>query len=244
VSGDAVGKAALLVLFPIAAAVFGATVAAWRPPGKKATSAIQHFAAGVVFAAVAGEVLPDIREDSLLPVVVGFTVGVIALLVLRSFAESAERAAEGSAGTQALPLSLLALVAVDLAIDGLLVGIGATLGASQGRVLTIALTLEVLFLGLAMAASLTERGAGRARAAAIPSLLSLSVAIGAIGGAALLGGASRDLLAGVLSFGAAALLYLVTEELLVEAHQGSETPWLTSMFFIGFLALFALEGLI
>ncbi len=42
----------------------------------------------------------------------------------------------------------------------------------------------------------------------------------------------------VLSFGAAALPYLVTEELLVKAHEVKETPWITSAFFPGFIALY------
>lgn len=51
------------------------------------------------------------------------------------------------------------------------------------------------------------------------------------------------MLAAVLAFGAAALLYLVTEELLVEAHEATETSVLTAMFFVGFLVIFILEGL-
>lgn len=237
-SGD-VGKAAVLVTIPIAAAVAGSVIAAWRAPGEKTTIGIQHFAAGVVFAAVAGEVLPDVREEALAPVVTGFALGVALLLVLRQFAERAEAAAQQG---PALPVGLLATIGIDLAIDGLLVGLGVTLGKSQGRVLTIALTLEVLFLALSMTGSLNERGFSPPRAAAIPSLLSLSMAVGAIGGAALLSGASEPLRAGVLAFGAAALLYLVTEELLVEAHEGRDTPLLTAMFFVGFMALFTLEG--
>mgnify|MGYP000439235608 CR=1 FL=1 len=42
-------------------------------------------------------------------------------------------------------------------------------------------------------------------------------------------------------FGTAALLYLVTEELLVEAHEKPDTPLISSMFFVGFLALLTLE---
>ncbi|MBB6018910.1 hypothetical protein ACFP9V_24660 [Deinococcus radiopugnans] len=45
----------------------------------------------------------------------------------------------------------------------------------------------------------------------------------------------------VLSFGAAALLYLVTEELPGEAHQIRETPWITGAFFLGFIALYLIE---
>ena len=49
------------------------------------------------------------------------------------------------------------------------------------------------------------------------------------------------ILKGFFAFGLIALLYLVTEELLVEAHEAPEGPIVTSMFFIGFLALLMLE---
>ena len=43
------------------------------------------------------------------------------------------------------------------------------------------------------------------------------------------------------AFSLVALLYLVTEELLVEAHEQPETPLITAAFFVGFLALLVLE---
>ena len=58
----------------------------------------------------------------------------------------------------------------------------------------------------------------------------------------MLGGASHATLAAVLAFGAAALLYLVTEELLVEAHETPGTNRHVLAFFLGFIILFALEG--
>ena len=44
-------------------------------------------------------------------------------------------------------------VGIDILIDGLVLGIGFAAGAKQGLLLTGALTLEVLFLGLALASS-------------------------------------------------------------------------------------------
>lgn len=49
---------------------------------------------------------------------------------------------------------------------------------------------------------------------------------------------------GMLAFGVAALLYMVTEELLVEAHEEPETPIQTAMFFLGFIVLFTLDMLV
>jgi len=113
-----------------------------------------------------------------------------------------------SGGAAPLPWGLLAAVGIDLVIDGLLVGLGATLGSKQGLVLTIALTVEILFLVVSVVAQLLEQGQQRARAAQLAGCLGLLTAVGALAGAALLGGASRSTLAAVLAFGAAALLYL------------------------------------
>ena len=235
---SAVGSATGLVMFPIGATVIGAAVAAVRRPGPKVTSGVQHFAAGVVFAAVAGEVLPDLRDQhSLGPLIAGFVSGVVVLLAVDQFARRAK--ATRCAG---LPVPLLIAVAIDLFIDGLLVGIGAALGEGQGRILALALTTEVLFLGLSLAIELASRGIRPATATVVTGVVSLSMAVGAIGGALALADKSHGVLAGVLAFGAAALLYLVTEELLVEAHEGKETTVLTAMFFVGFLAIYILEG--
>lgn len=142
----------------------------------------------------------------------------------------------------AIPAGLVATIGVDLLLDGVLVGVGATLGSRQALILTIALTLEILFLALSVTAELTERGASRAAAAAVPSLLGLLTAVGAIAGAAVFGNASRAVQAAVLAFGAAALLYLVTEELLTEAHETHDTPPLTAAFFAGFILIYALAA--
>jgi ZIP family zinc transporter len=239
-----VATAAGLVAFPVAAGAVGAAVAAIRRPGPRLTSAVQHFAAGVVFAAVAGEVLPDLRSEGRLPaVVVGFGLGVALLLGLAAWSRRMESGAEdGTAGSNVvrLPVGLLAAVGIDLLIDGSLVGLGATLGSNQGVILTIALTLEILFLGVSVCVQLLDRGVGRRKAATVSALLGVATAAGALLSALLLGDANKSVLAGVLAFGAAALLYLVVEELLVEAHEQAETAVLSAAFFLGFLILFVL----
>ena len=126
-------------------------------------------------------------------------------------------------------------------MDGFLLGIGFAAGAKTGILLAVAITVEVLFLGLSGAVALTGAGVGRGAVIGATAGLALLLAVGAAVGVTLLGGASGVLLAIVLSFGAAALLYLVTEELLVEAHEVPETPLTTSTFFVGFLLLLIIE---
>ena len=59
---DVVTTAAGLVAFPVMAGVIGGVVAVLRTPSPALVSGVQHFAAGVVSAAVAGDVLRELRE--------------------------------------------------------------------------------------------------------------------------------------------------------------------------------------
>lgn len=237
-------RAAVLVSFPVLAAIIGSVFAAWRPPGIRLTSAVQHFAAGVVFSAAAGEVLPELKaQGHLMAVVVGFCGGVAVLLGLQWLERRADLR-QASSGKVGLPVGLIAAVAVDLLIDGILVGLGATLGSKQGVVLTVALTLEVGFLALAVTAELSSTAGSRWRAAGISGALAVAVILGAVIAVVALADAPQYAVAAVLAAGIAALLFLVTEELITEAHDATtDTPVLTALFFAGFLSLYALEGI-
>ena len=59
-----VAQAGLLVAFPVAAAVIGSVIAAVRAPGPDVVSGIQHFAAGVVLAALVCEVMPALQNST------------------------------------------------------------------------------------------------------------------------------------------------------------------------------------
>ncbi|MEK6224116.1 MAG: hypothetical protein N2A97_04540, partial [Thermodesulfobacteriales bacterium] len=48
------------VLIPVAVTIIGGIAAAYRSPGERTRITVQHFAAGVVFAAVALELLPEL----------------------------------------------------------------------------------------------------------------------------------------------------------------------------------------
>lgn len=235
---DFVRTVALYAMFPALAMVIGAVLAASRPPSPRMRSVFQHAAAGVVFAAVAGELLPEAKEVHNVPgVVIGFAVGVALMLLVRMLTEPKAGVPEESDS----PKSLVVTVVIDLVIDGLLVGIGFSAGAEVGLLVTVALTLEVLFLGLATAAALDRAGVRAPQAIATAIGFGAVLILSAVAGAAVLGGLSGAPFAAILGFGSAALLYLVTEELLVEAHEVPETPLTTAAFFAGFLALLVIE---
>jgi ZIP family zinc transporter len=126
---------------------------------------------------------------------------------------------------------------VDVATDGFIIGAGFAAVGETGTVLALGLSVELLFLGLAVT---SERIAGW-RIVGVTAALGLTVLGFAVLGNLLLAGASAAVLAGTLSFSAAALLYLVTEELLMEAHEVGEKPVATPVLFGGFLPFWAIQ---
>ncbi|NNG38005.1 ZIP family metal transporter [Flexivirga sp. ID2601S] len=243
-----VANAALLTAFPVGAAALGAVIAAVRRPSGVVMSAVQHFAAGVVLAAVVGEILPDLDKEAQWSwAVAGFTLGVVVVLALAAWGRRLDargKAGEASdparAARSALPIGLMVTVAIDLLIDGALVGLAATLSSTQAMILVGALTLEVLFLALSVQGELVQAGMTRWRAAGASGGLGLLTAVGALTAAVALGDAGPKPIAATLGFGAAALVYLAVEELLVEAHEESETTVLTAAFFLGLITVYGL----
>jgi ZIP family zinc transporter len=93
-----IGTAPLYTLIPVAAALVAGVVAAYWPPRPRTTSAVQHFAAGVVFAAVAIEPLPELLKHSPAPPLLGFGLGIAAMFALYWTTDRAEPAKGGQRG--------------------------------------------------------------------------------------------------------------------------------------------------
>ncbi|NML06760.1 transporter [Sphingomonas sp. G-3-2-10] len=219
-------------IIPLLAILLGSIVALARPPGPRLVSAMQHLAAGVVFAAAATEIVPQVMHGAFwVATLVGGALGVVTMLALKAFE-----------GQFRGPAALLGAVAIDIAIDGLVLGLAFVVGAKAGLLLTIALTLEVLFLGLTLTTELSESIRSKAKIIMIVAAIALLLPGGAAIGLTV-AELPPAVIVGFLSFGLMALLYLVTEELLTDAHAKRDTPLVAAMFFVGFLALLLIEEL-
>lgn len=222
---------------PMLSTIVGAGWAARRPPSVRVRSAIQHVAAGLVFAVAATELIPDLTEaHDAFAVIPGFAVGIAFMLGLRLAGDRAERTGKGDA-----VLVTLAVVAIDVLVDGILIGIGFAEGGSAGPLLAVALTVELLGLGVALAIPLGEGGRSQQATVVTTAAVASLLLVGGLLGALLFSHLSSGLLSAVLAFATVALLYLVTEELLTEAHELPDSPALTTAFFVGFLAILLLS---
>jgi ZIP family zinc transporter len=73
--------------------------------------------------------------------------------------------------------------------------------------------------------------------------LGVALMLGAVIGALALGNTSPTTMHFVYAFGAVAFIFLVTEELLVEAHEVRERLWTPAYLVAGFIVFFLLSRL-
>jgi ZIP family zinc transporter len=200
-----------------------------------AKSIIQHFSAGVVFAALAVELLPELYDTEFrFELILGYIIGTALMLFIQKiFSNNHAHKSKAAAG-------LLIVTGIDIFIDGLLVGISFAISIAKGLIISIALSLELLFLVLSVDATLQKSGKDFMYILSTNLLFALLVFSGSALGLTFFN-AGQSTIVLITSFGAAAMLYLVTEELLKEAHEEKETTTSTAMFFLGFLIILLLK---
>jgi ZIP family zinc transporter len=227
------------ILVATGAGILGSLIALFWSPKAKIRSAIQHFAAGAVLAAIASNVIPAVeRMGTLSGVVGGFIAGGLLMIGLKWIVVRFER---NEKKRQGLPAGLAAAAAVDTFLDGVIIGAGFSVNPQLGTILVIALGLELFFLTLSVGVEFREGHLKNWISLAITAGIACLLAVGATLASFFLAGASEAALAVVLAFGAAALIYLIAEELLVETIQAEESIFSTVMLFSGFLVLMTLK---
>ena len=214
----------------------GLLTSVWHP-GRALISLVQHLAAGIILAAVTLEVFPEMRAAHPAPtaLVISFSLGVLFMYAIKLLGERLERG--GNPQTARLNYGFIITVFLDAALDGLTIGAGFAAGQKVGFALALGLSLEMLFLGMSL---ISDTMKGR-RLIVLSAGLSAALLLCAVLGFYFLSKVSTSTIAIVLAFSAAALLYLVTEELLVEAHVHKEQPYSMLILFTGFVGFWAIS---
>lgn len=248
-AASVVTETAKYVVFPLLAPAVGGLIALRFRLSEQVKSLVKHVAAGLVFAAAAIELLPNLlNHRHPLAVIVGFLLGLLLLLgVNRVFGGHYHGDKDETSDHQhtddessASVSTMMAAIGIDVAVDGLLIGIGFATGLKGGRLLTLALSTEALFIGLSIFASCRQRHFSNTKSFSLTIAPGIILAVMALVGATIMSSLHGGMRQGVLAFGLSALLYLVTEELLVEAHEQPDEPVEVVGFFVGFLLILAL----
>ena len=124
------------IAIPVLIIIAGGSLSAFYSLGSRLRSSIQHFAAGLVFAAVSTSLLPEIiKTRNVSAMLVGFVFGTSLMLGMKWL--TVKQGCKGFSQVDR-PISLVVAAGVDYLVDGLLIGVAFVLGAKQGGLLTFA----------------------------------------------------------------------------------------------------------
>jgi len=136
-----------------------------------------------------------------------------------------------------LPYSMITAVALDTFVDGFLIGLTYVASPKAGMVMAFATCIEMGFLGLTFSAQLRACSHNRIVTLSIATAIPFLMLVGGMVGSALANAVEEQpaVFVAFIAFCVVALLFLVTQELLVEAREVSDNKMVTSAFFMGVL---------
>lgn len=221
--------------------VLGGLLGSRLRPGKRFRAVVAHLVGGLVLGIAAADLMPAASDSGHpLALAIGFCLGFSLLLVINAVLEDPD---DNSVQSRPRPMLLLMLpFLIDSLIDGLVVGISSK-AAGQQWVIPVAVALEMGLATLGLG-TLLGRGAGRWRSRVSGALMAVTYVIGLSVSLVITNGLQGPALTGTLAFGTAALIYLVVEEVMKEAHAREEddSGVVNVAFFIGLLCIWLLDS--
>ena len=221
--------------------VLGGLLGSRLRPGKRFRAVVAHLVGGLVLGIAAADLMPAASDSGHpLALAIGFCLGFSLLLVINAVLEDPD---DNSVQSRPRPMLLLMLpFLIDSLIDGLVVGISSK-AAEQQWVIPVAVALEMGLATLGLG-TLLGRGAGRWRSRVSGALMAFTYVIGLSVSLVITNGLQGPALTGTLAFGTAALIYLVVEEVMKEAHaRGEDDSGVVNVaFFIGLLCIWLLDS--
>ena len=231
----------VLLILPAISMVLGGLLGSRLRPGTRFRAVVAHLVGGLVLGIAAADLMPAASDSGHpLALAIGFCLGFSLLLVINAVLEDPD---DNSEQSRPRPMLLLMLpFLIDSLIDGLVVGISSK-AAGQQWVIPVAVALEMGLATLGLG-TLLGRGAGRWRSRVSGALMAVTYVIGLSVSLVITNGLQGPALTGTLAFGTAALIYLVVEEVMKEAHaRGEDDSGVVNVaFFIGLLCIWLLDS--
>jgi ZIP family zinc transporter len=204
----------------------------------RALSLALHLAAGIVLAVVGLELMPEVLNASApwLPLL-AFVAGGAAFIGLDRVVGFVQGRLGGDE-QQKGAMGIFGGVSMDLFSDGVLIGTGTVVNPALGLLLALGQMPADLPEGFAAVASMRNAGIKRRTRLLLTAGFAVPILFGAALGYLALRGAPEVITLSVLALTGGALVAVVIEEMVSEAHEG-ETSQLGPIFLTAGFALFA-----
>jgi ZIP family zinc transporter len=220
----------------------GAPVAERYDAPQRVVSAALQFAGGIIAALVAFSLMPPaVRDGPLLLVVLAFFLGGALFVVIEYFAAQRQSgpAAMQAGGSPGFYIGILA----DLLIDGVVIGVGATLTLKTGLLLALGMAISTAPLAYVTIATAKQHGMPRETRQRLAYLFFICVLGGAILGYGFLRNQPEDLKMILIALSAGFLITTVTQSIIPEANREGE-PSFAGILFVAGISIYALLTLV
>jgi ZIP family zinc transporter len=207
-------------------------------PHKVVSGALQ-FAAGVIAALVFLSLMPPaVRGGDLGVAALSFFIGGAIFVFFEYFSarrEAAKPASEQSSVSMALYVGIL----VDLFVDGVVIGVGATLTLATGIALALGMAVSTLPLAFVTISTAKAQGISKTRRQQLAILFFVCMLAGAVIGFLVLQNAPLTLRFALVALASGFLITTVTQSMIPEANKNGE-PSFAGIFFVGGMSIYAL----
>lgn len=206
---------------------------------ERALSLALHLAAGIVLAVVGLELMPEALEASAPWVpLLAFVAGGAAFIGLdHTIGHVQGLLGSGDDERQGSALAIFSGVSMDLFSDGVMIGTAAVLDPRLGLLLAMGQVPADVPEGFAAVATLRSAGISRERRFLLSAAFAIPIFVGATLGYFALRDAPEVVTLSVLALTGGALVAVVVEEMIHEAHEG-ETSQMGPVFLTAGFALF------
>lgn len=234
----------------LATGLGGIGILLWRSPSDRALDVLLGFTAGVMLAAaIFSLILPGLERGTLGEVLAGMAVGVALVMYLDNriphlharYRERGRMAAEDAAAENRAALLLAALTIHNIP-EGFAVGLAFAAGGTDlGVPIALAIGIQNIPEGFAAGAPLLTAKVPARRAAGVAALTGIVEPPAALLAFIAFDLVDQALVAG-LGLAAGAMLYVVVDELIPEAHGRGNEREVTAALFAGFALMMALDN--
>lgn len=226
-----------LATLPALANVAGGVLAEVVRLSERSLSLALHLAAGIVLGVVGLELMPQaLRADLPWVPLLAFVAGG-ALFIALDGGVGYVRVRRDGDRNQSSAMTIFGGVWIDLFSDGVMIGTGTLLNPSLGLLLAVGQMPADLPEGFAAVAALRRAGVPRRRRVVLTVSFAVPILLGAALGFLALRRAPQIVTLAVLALTGGALVAVVVEEMVTEAHEG-ETSRLGPIFLTGGFAIF------
>jgi ZIP family zinc transporter len=221
----------------------GAPLAERFDVSQRVISAALQFAAGVIAALVALTLMPPaVRVDAPITITLAFFVGGAFFVIFETY--SARRAAARATGEESpASMGLYVGILIDLFIDGVVIGVGATLTFMTGVLLALGMAISTLPLAFVTTATARRQGVSRANRRKLAALYFGCVLGGAVLGYTVLQHQPVEIRLVLVSFASGFLVTTVTQSLIPEANREGE-PGFAGILFVAGMTIYALLSIV